>query len=143
MWRKKTQVCLDILKTAWTPAWSLQSVCRAIIALLSTSEADSPLNCDAGPLYLSYLHHQLFLFAPQLSAAIAWLYTGSTVKAWLCTSLCAEARGCVAQGIWFVTMTCEATTRWRACTQKSMLFLLRTSMTSPTCLQPCSAGPYS
>eukprot|EP00288_Rhodomonas_lens_P012917 CAMPEP_0177708686 /NCGR_PEP_ID=MMETSP0484_2-20121128/10408_1 /TAXON_ID=354590 /ORGANISM="Rhodomonas lens, Strain RHODO" /LENGTH=155 /DNA_ID=CAMNT_0019220265 /DNA_START=22 /DNA_END=489 /DNA_ORIENTATION=+ len=47
---KTGEVCLDILKTAWTPAWSLQSVCRAIIALLSTSEADSPLNCDAGNL---------------------------------------------------------------------------------------------
>jgi ubiquitin-protein ligase len=58
-------VCLDILKTAWTPAWTLQSVCRAIIALLSNPEADSPLNCDAGDsmhvrniwfVILSFLH---------------------------------------------------------------------------------------
>ena len=34
------QVCLDILKTAWTPAWTLESVCRAILALLSTAQAD-------------------------------------------------------------------------------------------------------
>mmetsp|Transcript_29996 Transcript_29996/g.73850 ORF Transcript_29996/g.73850 Transcript_29996/m.73850 type:complete len:158 (-) Transcript_29996:1029-1502(-) len=47
---KTGEVCLDILKTAWTPAWTLQSVCRAIIALLSHPEADSPLNCDAGNL---------------------------------------------------------------------------------------------
>ena len=45
---KSGEVCLDILKTAWTPAWTIQSVCRAIIALLSNPEADSPLNCDAG-----------------------------------------------------------------------------------------------
>mmetsp|Transcript_9966 Transcript_9966/g.33241 ORF Transcript_9966/g.33241 Transcript_9966/m.33241 type:complete len:153 (-) Transcript_9966:79-537(-) len=47
---KTGEVCLDILKTAWTPAWTLQSVCRAIVALLSNAEADSPLNCDAGNL---------------------------------------------------------------------------------------------
>jgi peroxin-4 len=50
---KSGEVCLDILKTAWTPAWTLQSVCRAIIALLSNAEADSPLNCDAGNLLRS------------------------------------------------------------------------------------------
>jgi peroxin-4 len=42
------EICLDILKTAWSPAWTLQSVCRAIIALMSHPEADSPLNCDCG-----------------------------------------------------------------------------------------------
>ena len=47
------QVCLDILKTAWTPAWTLESVCRAILALMSTAEADSPLNCDAGNMLRS------------------------------------------------------------------------------------------
>jgi hypothetical protein len=45
------EICLDILKgDAWTPAWTLQSVCRAVMALLSSPEADSPLNCDAGNL---------------------------------------------------------------------------------------------
>lgn len=43
------EICLDILKPdAWTPAWTLQSVCRAVAALLSHPEADSPLNCDCG-----------------------------------------------------------------------------------------------
>ena len=43
------EICLDILKPdAWTPAWTLMSVCRAVIALLSHPEADSPLNCDCG-----------------------------------------------------------------------------------------------
>jgi len=45
------EICLDILKPdAWTPAWTLQSVCRAVAALLSHPEADSPLNCDCGNL---------------------------------------------------------------------------------------------
>lgn len=42
------EICLDILKTAWSPAWTLHSVCRAILALLCNPEPDSPLNCDAG-----------------------------------------------------------------------------------------------
>ncbi|CAI5946759.1 unnamed protein product [Closterium sp. NIES-65] len=44
------EICLDILKTAWSPAWTLTSVCRAIITLLCHPEADSPLNCDSGNL---------------------------------------------------------------------------------------------
>ena len=44
------EVCLDILKTAWSPAWTLQSVCQAVLALLSAPEPSSPLNCDAGNL---------------------------------------------------------------------------------------------
>jgi peroxin-4 len=41
-------ICLDILKKEWSPAWTLQSACRAIISLLEDPAADSPLNCDAG-----------------------------------------------------------------------------------------------
>ena len=46
------EVCMDILKTDWSPAWTLMSVCRAIVALMSdpAGGADSPLNCDAGNL---------------------------------------------------------------------------------------------
>mmetsp|Transcript_58039 Transcript_58039/g.184437 ORF Transcript_58039/g.184437 Transcript_58039/m.184437 type:complete len:155 (-) Transcript_58039:191-655(-) len=47
---KTGEICLDILKMAWSPAWTLQSVCRATVALLSHAEPDSPLNCDAGNL---------------------------------------------------------------------------------------------
>lgn len=41
-------ICLDILKKEWSPAWGLQASCRAVLALLSDPDADSPLNCDAG-----------------------------------------------------------------------------------------------
>jgi peroxin-4 len=42
------EICLDILKKEWSPAWGLQASCRAVLALLSDPDADSPLNCDAG-----------------------------------------------------------------------------------------------
>lgn len=47
---KTGDVCLDILKKEWSPAWGLQAACRAVLALLSDPDADSPLNCDAGNL---------------------------------------------------------------------------------------------
>lgn len=34
------EICLDILKKEWSPAWSLQSACRAILALLADPAAD-------------------------------------------------------------------------------------------------------
>ncbi|CCW65397.1 unnamed protein product [Phytomonas sp. EM1] len=43
-------VCLDILKTRWSPAWTLNSVCRAILNLMAEPDSDSPFNCDAGNL---------------------------------------------------------------------------------------------
>ena len=42
------EICLDVLKSTWSPAWSLQSACRAIQSIMSEPNADSPLNVDAG-----------------------------------------------------------------------------------------------
>jgi peroxin-4 len=42
------EVCLDILKDQWTPVWSIDSACRAVVAMLAAPQEDSPLNCDAG-----------------------------------------------------------------------------------------------
>ena len=50
---EKGDVCLDILKREWSPAWGLLSACRAVLALLSDPDADSPLNCDAGNMIRS------------------------------------------------------------------------------------------
>jgi len=44
------EVCLDILKEQWTPAWTLESACLAILDIMNHPNPDSPLNCDAGNL---------------------------------------------------------------------------------------------
>ncbi|KAL5367596.1 putative ubiquitin-conjugating enzyme E2 [Cryptosporidium parvum] len=42
------EVCIDVIKDNWTPAWTLHAVCRAIISILCDPNPNSPLNCDAG-----------------------------------------------------------------------------------------------
>lgn len=47
------EICLDILKARWSPAWTLQAACRAIMSMLAEPVPDSPLNCDAGNILRS------------------------------------------------------------------------------------------
>lgn len=45
------EICLDLLKDAWTPAYSVAQTVRAIRdGLLGYPEVDSPLNVDAAAL---------------------------------------------------------------------------------------------
>nr|POE53273.1 ubiquitin-conjugating enzyme e2 16 [Quercus suber] len=46
------EICLDLLKTTWTPAYGLVSTLEAIHQLLGAgAEPDSPLNMDIAKLY--------------------------------------------------------------------------------------------
>lgn len=47
---KTGEICLDILKSQWSPAWTLQTACTAVRELLASPEPDSPLNIDAANL---------------------------------------------------------------------------------------------
>ncbi|UVC54598.1 ubiquitin carrier protein [Theileria orientalis] len=47
------ELCIDILKTNWSPAWTMQYLCRGVIYVLTYPNSDSPLNCDAGNLIRS------------------------------------------------------------------------------------------
>ncbi|WFD01802.1 E2 ubiquitin-conjugating enzyme [Malassezia obtusa] len=47
---KSGEICLDVLQSQWSPAWTLQSACTAILALMDVPEPDSPLNVDAANL---------------------------------------------------------------------------------------------
>ncbi|KAI0004000.1 ubiquitin-conjugating enzyme/RWD-like protein [Xylariaceae sp. FL0662B] len=44
------EICLDLLKEAWTPAYSVLECVRAVRMLLSYPETDSPLNVDVAAL---------------------------------------------------------------------------------------------
>lgn len=44
-------ICLDILKYKWTPAYSLTQVLLSVSSLLSDPNPDDPLNPDAAHMY--------------------------------------------------------------------------------------------
>ncbi|KAF2968792.1 hypothetical protein GQX73_g4736 [Xylaria multiplex] len=44
------EICLDLLKDAWTPAYSVLECVRAVRLLLSCPGVDSPLNVDVAAL---------------------------------------------------------------------------------------------
>ncbi|AFZ79037.1 ubiquitin-conjugating enzyme E2, putative [Theileria equi strain WA] len=47
------ELCMDVLKNNWSPAWTIEYLCNGVIFILSDPNADSPLNCDAGNLIRS------------------------------------------------------------------------------------------
>lgn len=44
------EICLDLLKTSWTPAYTISSTIGAIHQLLAYPAPDSPLNTDIAAL---------------------------------------------------------------------------------------------
>jgi len=68
-------VCLDILKKEWSPAWGLQAACRAVIALMSDPDADSPLNCDAGNMIRGGDNLAFYTTAKMYAIENAWYLT--------------------------------------------------------------------
>jgi peroxin-4 len=44
------EICLDLLKDAWTPTYSVLECVRAVRMLLGYPETDSPLNVDVAAL---------------------------------------------------------------------------------------------
>ena len=96
---KTGEICLDILKPdSWTPAWTLQSVCRAVAALLSHPEADSPLCAAQIPNssldrsnQTASTWHLLTPICSLLSSATR--ATGCTVPIWEILGRCYAALG--------------------------------------------------
>lgn len=47
------EICLDLFKDAWSPAFSILEAVRAVRMLLSYPDTDSPLNVDFAALMRS------------------------------------------------------------------------------------------
>ncbi|KAF2279975.1 UBC-like protein [Westerdykella ornata] len=48
---KTGEICLDLFKTAWTPAYTISTTMTSIHQLLTSGEPDSPLNVDVAQLF--------------------------------------------------------------------------------------------
>ncbi|KAH7384276.1 ubiquitin-conjugating enzyme/RWD-like protein [Phaeosphaeria sp. MPI-PUGE-AT-0046c] len=48
---KTGEICLDLLKTSWTPAYTISTTMTSIHQLLTSAEPDSPLNVDVAQLF--------------------------------------------------------------------------------------------
>lgn len=47
---KTGEICLDLLKTSWSPVYTVASTLNSIQQLLTSAEPDSPLNVDVAQL---------------------------------------------------------------------------------------------
>ncbi|KAF2198463.1 ubiquitin-conjugating enzyme E2 4 [Delitschia confertaspora ATCC 74209] len=47
---KTGEICLDLLKTSWTPAYTISTTLTSVHQLLTSAEPDSPLNVDLAVL---------------------------------------------------------------------------------------------
>jgi peroxin-4 len=45
------EICLDLLKTNWSPAYTISTTLTSINQLLTSAEPDSPLNIDIAQLF--------------------------------------------------------------------------------------------
>jgi peroxin-4 len=48
---KTGEICLDLLKTTWSPAYTISATLTAVHQLLTSAEPDSPLNIDIAQLF--------------------------------------------------------------------------------------------
>ncbi|KAJ9618695.1 hypothetical protein H2203_008899 [Taxawa tesnikishii (nom. ined.)] len=48
---KTGEICLDLLKTSWSPVYTIAETLNAIQQLLTSAEPDSPLNIDVAQLF--------------------------------------------------------------------------------------------
>ncbi len=48
---KTGEICLDLLKSAWLPSYTISSTVTAVHQLLTSAEPDSPLNVDIAQMF--------------------------------------------------------------------------------------------